>query len=439
MKRIIWNELTPDQQRDVLARPEQRTGTAIMAAVEEIFDAVRNDGADAVAAYSMQFDGAPPEGVVLSEGLVAECRESLQQEDISALEFAADNITRYHEATRPKDVETELSIGVRCRQVYRPLRSVGVYAPGGSAMLVSSLLMTAIPASIAGVDRIVAVTPPCMNEEGRRLMIFAASLCGVEKLHFVGGAQAIAALTYGAGAISKVDKIVGPGGVYVSAAKMYASALPDGPAIDLPAGPSELMVIAASGAANPQVIAADLLSQAEHDSSAQVVFVTTELELAEKVSSAVSKQLAGLPRRRIAECALENSLVIIVDDLQTALGIANDYAPEHLSIVADSADMLANEVRTAGAVFLGSASAEVFSDYVCGPSHVLPTDGAGRAWSGLSTASFMRAISIQEISERGAELLAPHAARIARLEGLEAHARAALIRVRPLNNSKAPV
>jgi len=428
MQTINWSTLSPKEREQVLARPPRRSDSELLQKVADIFDAVRKDGAQALQEFSLQFDGAEPERIELTDALIREARGAIDPLDRDALEFAAQNIRAYHEQTRPRDVTLSPSPGVTCKRVYRPIEKAGVYAPGGSAVLVSSLLMTAIPADVAGVSEIVVTTPPIKDARIKALMIFAANLCGVKALNFIGGAQAIAAMTYGAGAIPRVDKIAGPGGAWVAAAKKYAASLPGGPAMDLPAGPSELMVLA-DDSASPKLIAADLLSQAEHDGDAQVLFVTTSDVLAEDVARETLLQLETLPRREIAKTSLQNARMILVESRDEAIEIANSYGPEHLSIAMRGASNVAERITSAGAIFLGDYAAESFGDYNCGPSHVLPTDGGARAWSGISTETFMRAMSIQEIDSDGARLLAVRAARLARMEGLEAHARAALARL----------
>lgn len=428
MKRIVWKKLSAKEQEEALARPPARTDASISETVAEIFDGVKRGGWTALTRYCQQFDDAEPESVEIDDALVEELRAGIDPEDAAAIESAASAIKTYHEKIKPSDVTVTMAPGVTCRRVYRPIEKVGIYAPGGSAVLISSLMMTALPAVVAGAREIVVTTPPIGDDAVRNLMLFTAGVCGLKHIHFVGGAQAIAALTYGAGYIPKVDKIAGPGGNFVAIAKTYAASLPNGPAIDLPAGPSELMVIAdESGAAN--IIAADLLSQAEHDRAAQVMFVTTDAKLADAVEKELEQQLETLPRSDIARASLECASTIIVDDMEQAADIANRYGPEHLSIKTKQAKSLADRIDTAGAIFLGAGGAEAYGDYNCGPSHVLPTDGAGRAWSGVSTETFMRAVTIQEITLKGAKELAEPAARLARLEGLEAHARAALARV----------
>jgi histidinol dehydrogenase len=314
--------------------------------------------------------------------------------------------------------------GLLVRKVWRPIDRVGLYIPGGKTPLFSTLLMLALPARAAGVREIVAVTPPRPGGGLDPIIGLAAELCGIESVWTIGGAQAIAALAFGAGAIPKVDKICGPGNAYVAEAKSYVASLSGGPSIDMPAGPSELLVIADAGA-DPRMIAADLLSQAEHDPSALVLLVTTSESVAAQVEEALPRRMQELPRGAIAGASLGNARIVLAADLEQAIAIANNYAPEHLSLAIEDPDSLLPLVRNAGAVFAGRLAAETFGDYLAGSSHVLPTDGAARSWSGISVYSFLKAITVQSMTAEAALAIAPAAAALARLEGLEAHALAA--------------
>ncbi|MEO7826763.1 MAG: histidinol dehydrogenase, partial [Allosphingosinicella sp.] len=296
--------------------------------------------------------------------------------------------------------------------------------PGGKTPLFSTLLMLAIPARAAGVRQLVAATPPTLDGGLDPAIALAAELCGIEAIWTVGGAQAVAALGFGAGEILRVDKICGPGNAWVAEAKNYMASLSGGPAIDMPAGPSELMVIA-DDTADPVMVAADLLSQAEHDASAQVLLVTTSRGLARAVEAEVHRQMRMLPRTATAEASLSDARIILAAGLEQAVEIANDYAPEHLSLAVADPEALVRKVRNAGAVFAGPLAAETFGDYLAGSSHVLPTDGAARAWSGVSVHTFLKAMSVQTVTPEAARRIAAPAAALARLEGLEAHARAA--------------
>jgi histidinol dehydrogenase len=314
------------------------------------------------------------------------------------------------------------------RKLWRAIDRVGIYVPGGRTPLFSTLLMLAIPAGIAGVRELVVVTPPRPDGGLDPIIALAAQVSGVENLWTVGGAHAIAALAFGAGAIGKVDKICGPGNAWVAQAKRVVSSLPSGPAIDLPAGPSELMVVA-DDRADASVIAADLLSQAEHDAAAQVLFVTWSAGLADEVEQALEAQLTTLPRQSIARASLASARLIAASGPEQAAEIANLYAPEHLSLAVEDSEQLISLVRNAGAVFAGPLAAETFGDYLAGSSHVLPTDGAARAWGGVSVYTFLKAMSVQSVTPEAARRIAAPAGLLARLEALEAHARSAEARL----------
>jgi histidinol dehydrogenase len=428
MRRIDWDSLDAAERDDALARPARRSGREVLGVVEEVFDAVRARGWDAVTEFAEKFDRAAPDVIEVTPKTVAAARAELDAADLKALETARDNVAAFHARTKPQETTVEVAPGVTCKRAWRPIGCAGLYVPGGTAPLFSSLLMLALPARAAGVETLVATTPPGASPIARTLMTVAADLCGLDTVHVLGGAQAVAAMALGAGPIPKVDKIFGPGGAFVAAAKAYAAGLPGGPAIDLPAGPSELLVIA-DATADPGVVAADLLSQAEHDADAQVILVVTDAAVADAVEGALGQQLSTLPRADIARASLENARAVIASSIDSAVATANTYAPEHLSLNLADAAAIVDRITNAGAVFVGRWSAETFGDYVCGPSHVLPTDGAARAFGGVTTESFMRPMSVQELTREGAASLADAAARLARLEGLEAHARAADVRL----------
>lgn len=425
MQRLIWSDLTPEARKQALARPAKRRDTRVASVVRRIFDEVEAEGAAAVTRWAIELDGRPPEALALTPAVTDAARAKLNAEDLAAMETAIANVRAFHTATRPADSEIETAPGVRCARVWRPIASCGLYVPAGTAPLFSTLIMLAEPARVAGVPERIVITPPTPHP----MMIAAAAACGIDTLYLVGGAHGIAALTFGAG-VPKAEKIFGPGNAYVAEAKRTAAALPGGPQIDLPAGPSELMVIA-DAAADPALIAADLLSQAEHDADAQVILAADSAALLDAVSEALNTQLATLPRADIARAALDQARLILARGAAEAAEIANAYAPEHLALHVQAIDELLPRINNAGAVFVGSWSAETFGDYICGPSHVLPTDGAARAWSGVNVGSFMKSFTVQTLTQAGARALAPAAARLARLEGLEAHARAADLRGTP--------
>lgn len=418
MRTVIWSELSIAARTAALARPPRGADPQVAGTVARILGEVESEGAAAVDRWALKLDGAAPRRLELSSSVVDAARAAIASENLDALEIAAAQINRYHQATRPTDVVIE-GDGVSCRRVWRAIASCGLYAPGGSAPLFSTLMMLALPAKAAGVSARIAVTPPAQGGGAHPMMIAAAALSGLDALWLVGGAQAIAALAFGAG-LPKADKIFGPGNAYVAEAKRQVAAKGLA-AIDLPAGPSELMIIA-DDAADPALVAADLLAQAEHDSDAQTALVTMSRDLAAGVGREVRRQLSGLPRAGVAQAALARSLILIVGDEAEAIAVANAYAPEHLALHLAGADSVAERIENAGAIFVGAASAEAFGDYICGPSHVLPTDGGARVFSGVTTASFMKSVSVQKLSEAGARRLVGATARLARLEGLEAHA-----------------
>jgi histidinol dehydrogenase len=400
-----------------LKRPDGRDDPAMFAAVQGIVADVRTRGWDALVEQATRIDGATPERLAVAP-FAAEARRTLPFAAIAAMELAQRNIEAFHRATRPADVAVETMPGLRVAKQWRPIGRAGLYVPGGTAPLFSTLMMLAIPARVAGVAELTVVTPPRRDGGLDPAIALAAEMCGIDAIWTVGGAQAIAALAFGAGDIAAVDRIAGPGNAWVAAAKALVASLPGGPGIDLPAGPSELMVIG-DASADPATVAADLLSQAEHDPAAQVILVTTEAALVDAVEAEIERQSAAIggdfaPAR-----------AILCRDLDEAVRIANLYAPEHLSLASDRADDLVAAITSAGAIFAGHGAAETFGDYLAGSSHVLPTDGAARFTGGVSTMSFMKAITVQSLSPAAARALAAPAAALARLEGLEAHARAA--------------
>jgi histidinol dehydrogenase len=423
VKTLVWNRLDGAGRAEALARPAQRSDPSLQAAVRAIVEDVRDGGWNRLCALAQRLDGEPPRLVAVAP-VAAEARRSLAPEQVEAIELAAANINSFHAGSLPAEHAVETMPGLMVRKVWRSIDRVGLYIPGGKTPLFSTLLMLAIPARCAGVRELVLATPPRPGGGLDPLIALAAELCGIEAVWTVGGAQAIAALGFGAGHIPKVDKICGPGNAWVAEAKNLLASLPGGPAIDMPAGPSELLVIADDGA-DPATVAADLLSQAEHDSSAQVLLVTPSADLAVAVQAEVAIRVGTLPRSALAETSLGNARIILSQDLEEAIEISNLYAPEHLSLAVEEPDRLVPLIRNAGAVFAGRPAAETFGDYLAGSSHVLPTDGAARSWSGVSVYTFLKAISVQTVTPAAARSIAAPAAMLARLEGLEAHARAA--------------
>jgi histidinol dehydrogenase len=414
-------------RRAALERPAAEDRARTVALVRETVREVRARGDAAVLEYAARFDGGAPERLRVPHTELDAALEALTAAQRSALERAIANVGRFHEAQRPAPIDLETEPGVRCERIIRPLDSVGLYVPAGSAPLPSALIMSAVPAAIAGVPRRVLCSPA----RGGRVhpaILATARLCGVEEVYAIGGAQAIAALAYGTETVPKVDKIVGPGSAWVTAAKQVVAEDPAGAALDLPAGPSEVMVIA-DDTARADFIAADLLAQAEHDPLSQALLLTPSRTLATAVRSAALELSSGLSRRAILHESLARSRLIVVRDLDEAFALANAYAPEHLLLqCADPRARLA-QVRAAGSVFLGPWSPEPMGDYCSGTNHVLPTYGYARAYSGLSVLDFLRRITVQELTPEGLRALGPVARTLARLEGLDAHALAVELRL----------
>ena len=423
MRRLGWSDLSEADRQAALARPRGRSDPALQASVRAIVDDVRARGWQAAADHALRVDGEAPQ-LVAVQPIAEEARRTLTTAQLRAIELARKNVTAFHKASLPAEHAVETMPGLMVRKVWRPLDRVGLYVPGGRTPLFSTLMMLAIPARAASVGEIIVATPPRAGGGLDPVLALAADICGIANIWTVGGAQAIAALAWGAGEIPACPKICGPGNAWVAEAKTYAASLPGGPAIDLPAGPSELLVVA-DDAADPRLVAADLLSQAEHDEAAQVILVTTSSALADAVEAQAAELLAALPRRATASASLDNARILLTDTIEEAVEIANLYAPEHLSLAVADAEALLGMVRNAGAVFAGSYAAETFGDYLAGSSHVLPTDGAARAWGGISVHSFLKAMTVQSVTRDAARALARPAAELARLEGLEAHARAA--------------
>ena len=423
MKRLNWLELNEQERAAALARPQQRTDAALQRRVRSIVDNVRTGGWTALCDIAREIDASEPQRIDVAP-LAAEARRTLARDEVAAVELAASNIRAFHKASMPADVSVETMPGLTVRKLWRAIDRVGLYVPGGKTPLFSTLLMLGIPAQVAGVREVVAVTPPRPDGGLDPVIALAAELCGIGTMWTVGGAQAVAALAFGAGEMPKTDKVCGPGNAWVAEAKRVVASEPGGPAIDMPAGPSELMVIADS-IADPALIAADLLSQAEHDAAAQVLLLTTSQLVVTEVSRELERQLTALPRASIVQSSLASARLIVVPDLATAAGIANSYAPEHLSLAIVEPDLLLSSIRNAGAVFAGALAAETFGDYLAGSSHVLPTDGAARAWGGVSVHTFLKAMSVQSVTREAVRQVAPPAGLLARIEKLEAHARAA--------------
>lgn len=427
MKILEWKRLSAARQRRALARPALGNSAEIMATVTAIIADVRSRGDQALYELARKFDGQAPEQLRVSSAMIEAAVRQVPGALKQAIRQAKSNIEAFHKAELPQPVAVEPMPGVRCRLEWRAIERVGIYIPGGTAPLFSSILMQAIPARLAGCKRIVLCTP-MKNGIINPVILYTAKLCGIDEVYALGGAQAIAAMAYGTASIPKVDKICGPGNQYVTQAKQMVAQDAAGAAIDMPAGPSEVMVMA-DDSARADWVASDLLAQAEHDEAAQAILLTTNAAFAKAVSLEVDRQLALLSRRGIAAIALRSSRILVVDDLNTALEVANTYAPEHLILHVRTARRLVPKISTAGSVFVGALTPESAGDYASGTNHVLPTYGYARAYSGLNVLSFMRSMTVQEISPRGLRALGPAIVLMAEAEGLEAHARAVTIRL----------
>lgn len=431
MQTVIWDKLSIAEQQQVLARSQASDDEALTSQVKEIIANVRQNGDKALLEYAAKFDGAKLDSLLVSEDEY-KAIESLNNDEKQAILTAIDNIRHYHNISCPKSFEFERN-GAKLGKLYRPIEKVGLYIPGGTAPLVSTLLMLAIPATIAGCETKVLVTPPGKNGFVNPAILFAAKACGIDAIYKAGGAQAVAALAFGTESIPKVYKIFGPGNKYVTEAKIQVSQTHNGAALDMPAGPSEVLVIA-DDKANPIFVASDLLAQAEHDVAAQVILVTTSTELASKVQQEVERQTAYLSRKEIIKQSLAKSAVIIAKDLAEAFMISNQYAPEHLILQIANAEDYLPQVINAGSVFVGEWTPESVGDYASGTNHVLPTYGYAQMYSGLDVIAFMKAISFQNLSASGIQTLGPVVETLADLEGLDAHKNAVTVRLQHLNS-----
>jgi histidinol dehydrogenase len=416
---IDWSRLTTTEQERTLQRPVFRN-SGLQESVAGILDRVRRGGDTALRELTRELDGVDPKPFELSPAQLQAAADSVAPDLIKAIEDASQRIRAFHEADMPKDVSLETAPGLTCEVRYQPLSPVGLYIPGGSAPLVSTVLMLAIPAGLAGCEEVVMCSPPGKNGQIATEVLAAAQLCGISRVFCAGGAQAIAAMAYGTESISPCTKIFGPGNAWVTQAKQLVSQDPGGAAIDLPAGPSEVLIIG-DARANPVFIAWDLLSQAEHGPDSQVVLVTDSEELATSVIQALNELAAGSPRAAILEQSLAEARIIRVADLDTAVSLSNRYAPEHLILNTGNAELLKQQVRNAGSVFVGPWTPESLGDYCSGTNHVLPTYGWARSHGALGMGDFMRRMTFQQASRESLEQVGPTAETLAAVEGLDAH------------------
>ncbi|MBM5812720.1 MAG: histidinol dehydrogenase, partial [Gammaproteobacteria bacterium] len=402
---------------------------ALHEAVRAILAEVRARGDAALLDCTARFDRVRLQALQVASEELAAAAQRLDPEDRAAIDAAIATVTRFHEAQRSVPLTVDTAPGVRCERLTRPIDAVGLYVPAGGAPLPSTAIMLAVPARLAGCRVRVLCTPPRADGSADPAVLYAARACGVGQVFTLGGAQAIAALAYGTATVPRVDKVFGPGNAWVTAAKQLVAVDPEGAASDLPAGPSEVLIVADAGA-RADFIAADLLAQAEHSSDAQVLLVTDSRELAGRVNAELARQLPLRRRAAVAGAALAHGRAIVTTDLATAIEVANAYAPEHLLIQTRAPRDWLEHVTRAGSVFLGPWTPEVLGDYCSGTNHVLPTWGYARSCSGLALADFERRMTVQEADQRGLATLGPVAVRLARLEGLEAHAEAMAVRLR---------
>ena len=430
IRKVLYPQ--PEAWPALLQRPVQQFET-LEPFILDIFEQVKTQGDVALRSLTARFDGVSLTNLFVTKAEIMAGTEQVAADLQAAIQEAAQNIRLFHEQQREAVLKTETTAGVTCWRKSVPIEKVGLYIPGGSAPLFSTLLMLGIPAQLAGCREIILCTPPAKDGTVHPAILFTAHLLGITQIVKVGGAQAIAALAYGTETIPAVYKIFGPGNQYVTVAKQMVGKL--GVAIDMPAGPSEVLVIADT-TANPAFVAADLLSQAEHGPDSQVILLTDSEEFLALVQTELNKQLAVLPRREVAQKALENSLGIVLNNVEQMLAFSNAYVPEHLILAVESYEQVADKVTNAGSVFLGNYSSESFGDYASGTNHTLPTNGFARAYSGVSLDSFVKKITFQEISVAGLNRLGNTVEKMAAAEGLHAHKNAVTIRLNQVKETK---
>ncbi len=414
----------------ILKRPTQ-TVADIETIVKTVFEAVIKDKDEAIKAYTAQFDKVTLTTPLVSDKEIAAADQAVSSSLKEAIQVAKNNIEAFHAAQQTEKVIIETTQGVTCWQEKRAIEKVGLYIPGGTAPLFSTILMLAIPAKLAGCKEIILCTPPNENGEINPTILYTAALCGIDKIFKVGGIQAIAAMTFGTVSIPQVYKIFGPGNQYVTVAKQVATQY--GVAIDMPAGPSELLVVA-DDSAEASFVASDLLSQAEHGVDSQVILVSTSQDIINAVEDEVYKQLSLLPRKEIATAAIQNSKLIYVENDEKAMELINDYGPEHFIVCVENEDYYVNNIRNAGSVFIGNYTPESAGDYASGTNHTLPTNGYAKQYSGVNLDSFMKSMTFQKITSEGIQNIGRTIELMAEAEGLQAHKNAVSLRLNALKS-----
>lgn len=426
MQHINYPQRTEWEQ--ILKRPTQ-TVSDIEEIVNNIFKEVKIDGDTVIKKYTSQFDKVKLDSLFVSESEIEQASNAVSDALKQAIALAKSNIEKFHAAQKTSKVEMETLPGVECWQEKRPIQKVGLYIPGGTAPLFSTILMLAIPAKLAGCQEIVLCSPPDINGGINPAILYTAQLCGVTKIVKVGGIQAIAGMTFGTESIPKVHKIFGPGNQYVTVAKQLATKY--GVAIDMPAGPSELLVVA-DDSANPAFVASDLLSQAEHGVDSQVILVSTSEKLIDAVEKEIESQIQQLPRVEIAQKSVGNSRMILVENDQEALELINEYGPEHFIVCVENEGFYLENIQNAGSVFIGNYTPESAGDYASGTNHTLPTNGYAKQYSGVNLDSFLKSMTFQKISEKGIKGIGTAIELMAEAEGLQAHKNAVTLRLKSL-------
>ncbi|WHL25226.1 MAG: histidinol dehydrogenase [Candidatus Blochmannia vicinus] len=421
---VYWNCCSTSEQKRLLIRPINNNLKDISINVKDILNQVYNEGDRALFKFNLHFDNVQTKQLKITPETIINSGNGLSDTIKKAINVAITNITRFHQEQYPSEINLETSPEVYCRQIIRPLNIVGLYIPGGTAPLLSTVMMLGIPARIAQCKRIILCSPPPVPN----IIIYTAQLCGINEIYQIGGSQAIAAMGFGTESIPKVDKIFGPGNAWVTEAKRQINFAPNGTAIDMLAGPSEILIIA-DNTANPIFIAADLLAQAEHGPNSHIILITPSIHIAEQTKKELHKQLKILPRKNIIEDSLINGCIIITDNLMQCFSISNSYAPEHLIIHIENAQNYLNHVINAGSIFLGNWSPEVAGDYASGPNHVLPTYGRSITTSGLGVVDFQKRISVQQLTQNGFLKLSSTIRTLTQIEQLKAHEYAVIYRI----------
>ncbi len=432
MNILTWQKLNAAEKLQALARPKQLNNPKLFADVQTIISRVQKQGDKALIAYNKQFDGVTLKQLAVSEAEFTEAEALVSDEIKAALKQAKKRIARWHKAGMSKSFTVKTAPGVHCGRIIRPIQRVGLYIPAGTAPLPSTVLMLGIPAQLAECPEVLICTPPQKNGKVNPVILYAAKLCGIQKVFKTGGAQAIAAMAVGTETIAPCAKLFGPGNTYVSVAKQLVQSLPSGPAIDLPAGPSEVLVIA-DAKSNASFVAADLLAQAEHGADSQVVCIATNKTKLNQIIREVTKQTKTLQRQEIIQKALAHARFIYSPTMTEAIAISNQYAPEHLILSFENAEDVLPQIQAAGSVFMGPWSSESLGDYCSGTNHTLPTNGYARSYSGVSVSSFQLNISTQRISQKGLQHIGPCAVTLANCEQLDAHAQSVSIRLAKLS------